>query len=873
MSDLKISQLPELYYGEVQNGDYLPVVDISSGVTKKIRSDSFWMPVSDVVTEQAGIATNAKNDALAIKTEIRNWYYGPLATDPTTRPDGTAMQEGDEYHNSTDHVRKVYSSGSWIDVSLASLAGSTGAAKVGAVAAGGVGSTNVQVYLDSLNSNKASKAELAGTGGADLIGTEASPGGLWSTVRGFISTLLSGVGSSIIGYDDGTVQDVLDNAKPMANYTALRNYTGRATGVRITQVGLAGCFQRLSVDDPEYTALDNGGTIIVDASGRRWKRLFVGPLSVKWFGAKGDWNGTTGTDDTAAIQAAILAAKGSIGLYIPASLYKITSTLVIATNGANNLKIFGDNWRSRLVMTTDNTPIFKIAGMGVRICDIGIGFNNIQPVTNTDAIAIAPDYMYQCSFENIYCFKVHSFVYVRPITTTYNGASNLYFSCSFRDIYVQTYSGYGFYAIGYGGGVTGNSYDNIYINGQTPDRSGVPGTAIAAIALGAQDDSVFNQVNIEATNLTHAISIDGISSGVVFNSTHIEGITFTNDVLWLKNAYGIVFNGIVFRGNTLAANNKALMYVEGNVKVDVNGVYEFGTNTAGFTLHRYRSTLTYSGSSIKTTNVTSNTANVMASDSLYAKSILFEGVAKIGTPGYEIDIGERTDATQKSIRLNGNINGSGNFDGLVLGTLGTGAGNQIELISNTDINNSESWRIRSAGTGGIRIAYAAPTTTYSGLSYTEKFRLNNSGELTAAADNTQALGAAAYRWSVVYAGTGTINTSDEREKQQIRLLTDAERAVAMRLKSMIRAFKFNDAVSAKGDGARIHIGVIAQDVILAFEAEGLDPMKYAVVCYDEWSAEAEELGADGEVLTPAREAGSRYGVRYEELLAFMIASL
>lgn len=687
------------------------------------------------------------------------------------------------------------------------------------------------------------------------------------------ANLAASSGSSLIGYDGGTVQDVLDNAKPMENYTALRSYTGRATGVRITQIGLAGFFQRLTIGDPEYAASDNGGTIIVDASGRRWKRLFVGPISVKWFGAKGDWNGTTGTDDTSAIQAAIIAAKGSIGLYIPASLYKITSTLVIATNGANNLKIYGDNWRSRLVMTTDNTPIFKIAGMGVRVCDIGVGFNNIQPVTNTDAIAIAPDYMYQCSFENIYCFKVHSFVYVRPIATTYNGASNLYFSCSFKDIYIQTYSGYGFYAIGYGGGVTGNSYDNIYINGQTPDRSGVPGTAIAAIALGAQDDSVFNQVNIEATNLAHAISIDGISSGVVFNSTHIEGITFSDDVLWLKNAYGIIFNGIVFRGNTLAANNKALMYVEGNVKVAINGVYEFGTNTAGFTLHRYRSTLTYPGSAIKTTNVTSNTANVITSDSLYAKSILFEGVAKIGTPGYELDIGERTDATQKSIRVNGNINGSGNFDGLVLGTLSTGAGNQIELISNIDINNSESWRIRSAGTGGIRIAYAAPTTSYSGLSYTEKFRLNNSGELTAAADNTQTLGAAAYRWSTVYAGTGTINTSDQREKQQIRSLTDAEHAVAIKLKSMIRAFKFNDAVSAKGDDARIHVGVIAQDVIAAFEAEGLDPMKYAIVCYDEWDAEAEELDADGSVLNPSRGAGNRYGVRYDQLLAFIIAAL
>lgn len=59
MSDLnlKISLLPELLYGDMQRDDLLAVVDVSSGVTKKIRSDSFWEPVTDVVKQQAAIAT------------------------------------------------------------------------------------------------------------------------------------------------------------------------------------------------------------------------------------------------------------------------------------------------------------------------------------------------------------------------------------------------------------------------------------------------------------------------------------------------------------------------------------------------------------------------------------------------------------------------------------------------------------------------------------------------------------------------------------------------------------------------------------------------------------------------------------------------
>lgn len=157
-------------------------------------------------------------------------------------------------------------------------------------------------------------------------------------------------------------------------------------------------------------------------------------------------------------------------------------------------------------------------------------------------------------------------------------------------------------------------------------------------------------------------------------------------------------------------------------------------------------------------------------------------------------------------------------------------------------------------------------------------------------DNTQRLGGGAgfSRWSVVYAGTGTINTSDAREKQQIRPLEDAEKAVAVRLKSLVRAFRFNDAVAAKGDGARIHIGVIAQEVKAAFEAEGLVAEDYAILCYDEWDEQPEvvetfpdEFDEHGELVRPAgrrvleeyRAAGNRYGVRYEELLAFIISAI
>lgn len=128
------------------------------------------------------------------------------------------------------------------------------------------------------------------------------------------------------------------------------------------------------------------------------------------------------------------------------------------------------------------------------------------------------------------------------------------------------------------------------------------------------------------------------------------------------------------------------------------------------------------------------------------------------------------------------------------------------------------------------------------------------------ADATYSLGTGPQRWTAVYAVNGTIQTSDRTEKQQIAELDAAELAVARRIKGLIRKFKFNDSVAKKGDGARIHVGVIAQDVHDAFVAEGLDPYKYGLFCSDTWNT------LDGNSQT-------RLGVRYEELLAFVIAAL
>jgi hypothetical protein len=140
-------------------------------------------------------------------------------------------------------------------------------------------------------------------------------------------------------------------------------------------------------------------------------------------------------------------------------------------------------------------------------------------------------------------------------------------------------------------------------------------------------------------------------------------------------------------------------------------------------------------------------------------------------------------------------------------------------------------------------------------------------------DATMRLGSASYRPEYIFAVNGTIQTSDRREKQDIKELSEKELAVATRLKALIRTFRWKKSVAEKGDKARIHVGVIAQDVRDAFTQEGLDADSYSIFCYDKWDEISEVKDSDGNVTEPYRPAGDRYGVKYDALLAFIIAAL
>jgi len=202
------------------------------------------------------------------------------------------------------------------------------------------------------------------------------------------------------------------------------------------------------------------------------------------------------------------------------------------------------------------------------------------------------------------------------------------------------------------------------------------------------------------------------------------------------------------------------------------------------------------------------------------------------------------------------------------GIVQAAASNNTSAIFNRTTSNGAvvSYRLNGSEIGNIctegndSLIVQAGTTSGAGLLYHGANSFICAVRNSVKIDNAIDLGRSAHRFREIFCANGTINTSDKNEKQDIEELTDAETRVAVAAKGLLRKFKWKSAVEEKGDEARIHFGIIAQDLQDAFTAEGLDASDYAMWCSDTWTDD------DGVEQT-------RLGVRYSELLAFIIASL
>ena len=244
------------------------------------------------------------------------------------------------------------------------------------------------------------------------------------------------------------------------------------------------------------------------------------------------------------------------------------------------------------------------------------------------------------------------------------------------------------------------------------------------------------------------------------------------------------------------------------------------------------------------------------------------------------------------------------FDVRPTGETGISVDSNIVLDLNRTTNDGTIINLRKANTtvGSIKVTGGALEID-GHPSASANMQFGTTSLIYPSVDDAADLGAASRRFDDIYATNATIQTSDRNEKQDIASLTATEMLVAKRISALFKTFRWKDKVAAKGNDARTHTGIIAQDVQAAFTAEGLDAGDYALFISTTWwehdvdvpavEAVAEVTDEDGNVTTEAVEAADAYtrtetydtedeapegatsktrmGIRYPELLSFVAA--
>lgn len=287
-------------------------------------------------------------------------------------------------------------------------------------------------------------------------------------------------------------------------------------------------------DPSDTTSADNTGTIVTNSSGKVFKRIYEAEVNVKWFGAKGDYNETSGagTDDTLAIQNALNYTTDSKILFEEGS-YRITNVQLrsnLILMGSGNVIINSHTYDGFVGENISNITVtnLKFKGISPAIGYRNLFFRNSENITIDKVEFLGGDV-------GVKGIDIRNFRLTNCIGSAYTGWPNIIQGCDGLIIDGNIFHN--------------NSLDGIKIAGvQAPEPLTINKNIIVTnnVCYGNGSDGFDIASNITdgliiSGNIFRDNMLQGIDCKLVYQAGYADNISINNNIIRNNKVVGINF--------------------------------------------------------------------------------------------------------------------------------------------------------------------------------------------------------------------------------------------------------------------------------------------------------------------------------------------